>query len=261
MSQAFFGIKKTFVGVAAIATLIGTPVLAADMPVKASPPPILGWSGFYVGAQVGAAWFRDKLTEASPFVPPQTGNATTNSTAFIGGGHIGYNWQRGNFVFGPEADIEGTSLKKTETCLFEDFGAGNAAPGSCFPQTYSFSTQIRWQASVRGRLGYAWKNMLLYATGGVAFADIKTTYAQPGFSDAFTQTRTGYTVGGGLEYAFNSHWIARLEYRYSDFGTVSNTSTAAAGAFWNGYSNDHDITEHAVRIGLSYRFEGPLLPH
>ncbi len=254
-------LNKTRNGLALIAALIATPVFAADLPVKAPPiTPALAplWAGFYAGAQIGAAWTRDRLTETTSLVPPVTGSATENATSFIGGGHAGYNWQMGDFVFGPEADIEGTTLKTTDTCLIQDAGAGNATPGACFPGVQDFSTQIFWQASVRGRVGYAWKNALIYATGGVAFADIKTTYTQTVgavvSSESFRRIKAGYTVGGGLEYAFDAHWIARVEYRYSDFGTVSDTTGAAAGRFWTGYTNDHAITEHAVRVGVSYLF-------
>ncbi len=253
--------SKTRNGLAAIATLIATPVFAADMPVKApplAPAPAPSWAGFYAGAQVGAAWTRDALTETSAFTPPQTGNATENAVSFIGGGHAGYNWQMGDFVFGPEVDIEGTTLKTTDTCLVEDAGAGNPTPGACFAGTHDFSTQIFWQASVRGRIGYAWQNALIYATGGVAFADIETTYTQTVgatvASESFRRIKTGFTVGGGVDYALDAHWIARLEYRYTDFGTVSDANSAAAGAFWVGYTNDHAITEHAVRVGVSYLF-------
>ena len=205
-------------------------------------------------------WTRDQLTESSPFTPPQTGSATENATSFIGGGHAGYNWQMGEFVFGPEADIEGTTLKTTDACLVQDAGVGNATPGACFTGTHDFSTQIFWQASVRGRVGYAWRSALIYATGGGAFADIETTYTQTvgstTASESFRSIKTGYTVGGGVDYAIDAHWIARVEYRYTDFGTVSDTNTLASGAFWDGYTNDHAITEHAVRVGVSYLF-GP----
>jgi outer membrane immunogenic protein len=98
--------------------MIGTPALAADMSLKAPPPaPARGWAGFYAGAQFGGLWDRGRLTETTGFVPSLTGNVTTNGSGIIGGGHIGCNWQRGNIVFGPEADLEGTSLNKTSRLL------------------------------------------------------------------------------------------------------------------------------------------------
>ena len=167
----------------------------------------------------------------------------------------------GSWVFGPEIDFEGTSRNTSNSCLIEDAGVGNPAPGACFTatNTYSFSTQLPWQASIRGRIGYAWNNnVLLYATGGVAFAEIKTNYTTisgvaPLGSQSFDQTRAGGTVGGGVEYAFNRNWIGRIEYRFTDFGTVSNTITSA-GNFWNGYTDNHRLQENTARVGVSYLF-------
>jgi len=252
--------------IGASALLIVAPLIAsaADMPVKAPPPPpepSCMWCGWYVGAQVGATWLRDTETETIAFVPPLTGNATTNTNGFVGGGHAGYSWQVGRVVFGPEVDFEGTSLNKTSTCLVQDFNAGNVAPGTCFAPSYSFSTSLPWQGSVRGRIGYTWANMLFYATGGFAYAQINTNYTTiasypPIGAQSFSQTQGGGTVGAGLEYMFNGHWIGRLEYRYTDFGTVSNSSTTAGG-FWNGYTDHHRVTENTFEVGLNYLFHGP----
>jgi outer membrane immunogenic protein len=232
-------LKRTFAALA----VVGAVALHAESAIAEQ---AFRWAGYYVGGQIGVARTRDVLTESTAFVPPFTGNATTSSNIFVGGGHAGYSWQVGNIVFGPEIEIEATSLHKTQMCLVQDSGVGNAAPGSCFPNAagYTFRTEIPWQGAILGRLGYARGSVLLYATGGVAFADIKTTYAQQApvaSSQSFDQERAGYTVGAGLEYGFAAHWTGRLEYRYTDFGTVSSTATSA-GPFWNGYTNRHAIT-------------------
>jgi outer membrane immunogenic protein len=234
---------------------------AADLiPYKAPPIPICVWCGWYVGAQLGGMWTRDRSTETTAFVPPATGNATTYGSGFVGGAHAGYNWQVGRFVFGPEVDFEGTSLRKTSNCLIQDFGAGNPAPGSCFPPAYSFSTNMPWQGSIRGRLGYTWANTLIYATGGFAYAEIQTNYTTtagyvPTGAQGFTQTRGGATVGGGVEWKLTSNWIGRLEYRYTDFGSFANALTTGGG-FWNGYTEHHRIQENTFEVGLSYLFGG-----
>jgi len=254
--------RKILVGVGALCAFVATPVQAADPAAMGGMPPFaphLAWTGFYVGGQIGGVWSRDELTEDTAFVPPSTGHATTHSSATVGGLYGGYNWQHGNLVFGPEIEFEGRTLDETSTCLVQDSGAGNVSPGSCFPnvQGYSFRTEIPWQGSLRGRIGVDWGNGLLaYASGGVAFADIKTTYSQstgPAASQSFSQQRSGYTIGGGLELRFQPRWVGRLEYSYTDFGTVSTTATSA-GAFWNGYTNRHAITQDAVRLGVSYLF-------
>jgi outer membrane immunogenic protein len=253
--------RKSLFAIAASLAMLGSPALAADMglPLKAPPlPPIPNWAGFYVGGQVGAAWNQSQTSETTAFVPPATGNSNTTAVGVIGGAHAGYNWQFGSIVVGPEVDFEGSSVNKTNSCLVQDAGAGNVAPGTCFPPTYAFSVQMPWEISVRGRLGYAWGNTLIYATGGVAFAQFNTSYSTgagyfPLGAQSFSQTVAGGTVGAGLEYAFAAHWIGRLEYRYTGFGPFTNANTSGGG-FWNGYTDRYLINQNAVRIGLSYLF-------
>ena len=235
---------------------------AADMPVKAPPPVLLpSWAGFYIGGEIGGSWLRDKQSETTALVPPLTGNATTVVNGLVGGGYAGYNWQVGRVVFGPEIDFEGTTLHSNTGCLVQDFNAGNVAPGTCFPPTYSYDASLPWQGSIRGRIGYTWTDVLLYVTGGFALAEINTSYASiagytPGVQ-SFSQTKGGGTVGAGLEYKLDGHWIGRMEYRYTDFGTVSNAITTGGG-FWNGYTDRHSVTQNTVRIGVSYLFQGPI---
>jgi outer membrane immunogenic protein len=233
-----------------------------------TPPPDLtsamtpiSWAGPYLGLQLGAGSISDKLTESTSFVPALTGHASHDSAGVAGGVHAGFNWQFGGIVFGPEGDFEGVASSHSSRCLRQDAGAGNQAPGTCFPSgmgfDYGFSTTINWQASLRARLGYAFKDALLYGTGGAAFAGIRTRYSQSdggvNTAQSFSQTRTGFTVGGGLEYAFDSNWRGRLEYRYTDYGKFTDNATAAGG-FWDGYANHHTIRENTVRIGLTYAF-------
>jgi outer membrane immunogenic protein len=241
---------------------------AADLPIRKSPPPppppVLTWDGFYLGGQIGGGWATDKMSESTAFVPPATGSASLGENGIIGGAHAGYNWQFGSMVTGLEGDFEGTSLRKSSNCLTADAGVGNASPGICFPSTlaYGYRTALPWQSSTRARLGYAFDNFLVYGTGGVAIADVSTRYTQSGsgFGDAemgaqsFNRTAVGFTVGGGVEYAINANWSARAEYRFSDFGKVSNPVTSA-GFFWNGYANRHSVEDNAVLFGVSYKFD------
>jgi outer membrane immunogenic protein len=241
---------------------------AADLPIRKSPPPppppVLTWDGFYLGGQIGGGWATDKMSESTAFVPPATGSASLGENGISGGAHAGYNWQFGSMVTGLEGDFEGTSLRKSSNCLTADAGVGNASPGACFPSAlaYSYRTALPWQSSARARLGYAFDRFLVYGTGGVAIADISTRYTQsvPGFgglemgAQSFDRTAVGFTVGGGVEYAINANWSARAEYRFSDFGKVSNPVTSA-GLFWNGYANRHSVEDNAVLFGVSYKFD------
>jgi outer membrane immunogenic protein len=224
---------------------------AADIPrpvykAPVSAPAPFSWSGCYLGGQVGWAWQRDRNTEffngaVSIFTPLEAADAD----GVKAGGLLGCNWQSGQFVFGIEADAEYADLD----------GHADFANSGTPPDAYDVRTDF--QGSVRGRVGYAWDRNLIYVTGGVAWANISHIYFQnfpPTFQE-IDRTRTGWTVGGGWEYAFTNNWIGRIEYRYADFGTITNVATIYAA----GFSEEHETTEHAVRLAVSYKF-GPWGP-
>ena len=150
------------------------------------------------------------------------------------GVHAGYNYQFSPmFVAGIEADAEWSGLR----------GSGLTALG-----TFSHSTKIDWQGSLRGRLGLAFDRALIYATGGVAVADIKHNVVGPVSAFSYSDTRAGWTLGGGIEYALSNNVTMRGEYRYVDYGRQSGTSVGA------GLTASSKTTAHAVRAGLSYKF-------
>lgn len=225
---------------AAFAFAAAQPTIAADAPVYKGPAPaaaLFNWTGFYLGGQIGYAWARDRqdlFTNAGAFLV-----TTDNSfTGFVGGGHAGFNMQSGQLVYGVEVDFEGKSLNTS-------FPVG--AP---FAAT-TFTVKSDWQGSIRGRLGLAVDRALLYATGGVTFANYNHTYTTvPGFFDSVTKIRTGWTVGAGLEWVLAANWTARAEYRYTDFGTVANNLPNFLAP--PGFSNDR-LVEQAVRFALSWK--------
>ncbi|MHC4047729.1 outer membrane beta-barrel protein [Bradyrhizobium sp. 23AC] len=103
---------------------------------------------------------------------------------------------------------------------------------------------------MRGRLGVAFNNSLLYVTGGAAWGDMDHTYVLANaLFETVSTTRTGWTVGAGWEYGFTPNWSTRVEYRYTDFGTFRNNSTVS----FPGFSYEHDPVFHTVRAGVSYR--------
>ncbi len=123
-----------------------------------------------------------------------------------------------NGSLGLEGTVDGTSLSKTVVVPVDDvFGD---TPGS-----FTATSRADIQGSIRGRVGIAWDRALLYATGGVAFSGFNNSItdttgfvAPAGTSASFSNTRVGWTVGGGIEYAITNNWSVRAEYRYSDFG-------------------------------------------
>jgi outer membrane immunogenic protein len=234
--------------IAATALLLGTAgASAADLaarPYTKAPAPVAAvynWTGFYIGAQVGYAWGDNSTREFVTATGVPTGFIQGfNADGFLGGGHIGYNWQVGQFVFGLEGDLEGADVKG----------------GYRLANLNGTDFRIDAQASIRGRLGVAFNNSLLYVTGGAAWADMDHTYVFANtLFETVSTTRTGWTLGAGWEYGFTPNWSARLEYRYTDFGTFRNNSTVS----FPGFSYAHDPVFHTVRAGISYRFGGPVV--
>jgi outer membrane immunogenic protein len=263
--------KIMIVAIAALAGSAGAN--AADMArayTKAPAPviaPVYNWTGWYVGVNVGGAWSKDDTTwSANPaafgpgFTPVlnASGTGAINATGVTAGGQAGFNYQVSPmWLLGIEADIAYTDLSKARTVLVPPPGT----PGTLVTSTF----ESKWLATVRGRAGIiAAPGLLLYGTGGVAFADVKTTdfafFAFDGSTNAASAstTRTGWTAGGGAEWGFSSNWSAKVEYLYVDLGSVNYTSlnTLIATATIN---HDHRITENIVRVGLNYRFGGPVV--
>ena len=239
--------KYLLAGLACSVTLIGVGrgAQAADLgsyqPPRAyaPPPPVAyvqpwSWSGFYLGIQGGRAWGQTDAV-SGPFNTSFDQTYSYGTRGFVGGAHAGYNWQAGNIVFGLETDIETTGLH----------GTGFGSLG------YGHRTNADWLGSLRGRLGYAAGNTLFYGTGGLAYGDvtIDKSFGRgiPAFA-SYSEMRTGWTLGAGVEHAFTPNITARLEYRYTDLGGGDFTSATANSA-------DHsDTAFSAVRAGLSFKF-------
>jgi outer membrane immunogenic protein len=165
-------------------------------------------------------------TVASPGVIATFGH--DNASTVIGGGQVGCNWQTGAWVFGIEGDAQAQRWSSTRTA-----GVGAIPP---FVPGDVFDLRSDWQASVRGRVGYAWDRTLLYVTGGAAFTNLRagSNFVADGIFPATlaseTKTLIGGTVGAGVEYAVGSNWTVGVEGRYSWYGrqTFNAGSVAAA---------------------------------
>lgn len=264
--------KRKLIGIAAVTTLLATGAFAADLPMwpytKAPvfAEPLFNWTGFYVGGNVGYSFGRshDTSTLTSTAGASLFANAgTSNLTGVVGGGQIGYNWQIRNFVFGIEADIQGSNEKgqRAFTC------------SSCEPPAavalltpVGMEQKIDWFGTLRGRAGVAVSPMfLLYATGGLAYGQVDTKEAigapPVAFSGA-TTANVGWTAGAGIEGAIGGGWTARLEYLYVDLGKVNGSFVTTIPALGGGvivsnYSSH--ITDNIVRLGINYKFNGPVV--
>jgi outer membrane immunogenic protein len=233
--------------VAATALTAGS-AFAADLPKRTSAPTFtapaplaMSWSGFYVGVQAGGAW--DNVSQTSFAAPALagagTGIADISGSGILAGGHAGYNMQFGQVVVGLEGDVEFSNLRGSTV-----YAAG----------TRRYAETNR--ESIRARLGYAADKALFYVTGGVAFTNGNLRNTNALTANSYSVSRTGWTLGAGIEYAIDKNWSARAEYRYSDFGRQSISAFNANDPFVGTSLKSH-ITDSAVRLGVSYRFGGP----
>ncbi|MET2825508.1 outer membrane protein [Mesorhizobium shangrilense] len=210
---------------------------AADVLEPAAAAPSFSWSGVYVGVQGGFSWVDTSIT-----LPGTAGiESSPSPNAFTLGGQAGYRYQfDNNVVLGVEGDLYSYFNK-------EDGAPFNIPPGG-------ESVTVNYGGSLRGQAGYAFDRFLPYVTGGVAFINYdggaSTTFPGPIVpGGGYSGTKAGWTVGAGLAYAFTDHFIANVDYRYTDFGST-NFDTPGAG---NG-STDVELKENALKIGFSYKF-------
>jgi len=268
--------KRISIGIAAIASLLSTSAFAADMAPRMytkAPAPIVevyNWTGFYIGGNVGYSWGRSRddstLTNTAGTVLFASSDRS-DLNGVLGGGQIGYNWQMQNWVWGLEADIQATDEKGSRffTCptgvCTPTFGVIAVFPGPAVPVS-PLDQKIEWFGTVRGRAGIlAAPKVLLYATGGLAYGEVRTaeTIGAGLFGFSNTDTRVGYTVGAGVEGAIGGNWTAKLEYLYVDLGKTSGSFLTTIPALGGGVLTSNfssRITDNVLRVGINYRFGG-----
>jgi outer membrane immunogenic protein len=232
----------TLLAVAAIG-LAASQASAADLPRKAPAyippaPPLITWTGCYIGANIGGAFGHASATVDGAEV-------SGNGSGFAGGGQIGCDYQFAGtgWVIGFRNMFDGTSNKKSRT--FDTVDG---------PVVANFNNQ--WFDTLTGRLGYAVApTWLLYFQGGGAWGHTSTDLTSGGVQIGQTsKTRSGWTVGGGVEWMFAPHWSAFLEGNYMDFGSRDGTATFGAGACATGCPWSTKATETTVLVGVNYRF-------
>ena len=195
---------------------------------------------------------------------------STDIDGFIGVAQAGDNFQKGKVVIGVEADISWTSIDGSDSIATD--APPFAVPGfgvvDFEPAVTRVSQDLNWLGTVRGRLGYALhNNLLLYATGGVAFGDVDYRYSLE-FSPSGdyaraseSETQTGWTVGGGGEYSFG-HWSLKAEYLYHDLGEDTLCAQAVeevrsispkGGPIDIFFKPDYETKGHIVRVGLNFK--------
>ena len=300
--------KRLLIGISAVASLIATGAVAADLPMKApvytkAPAyvdPGYDWTGFYVGGNVGYSWGNSNstLTLTDPGPPSTVLNSTSNKfkmDGVVGGGQIGYNWQRDRWVFGLEADIQatgqagngssvcagGTAAVLNSACAVGHIGDTVPFNVPAFPVTSTLAESLDWFGTVRGRIGgTVMPTLLVYATGGLAYGEVGVTNTVGGNNITGPQgvngstitpfaagssnstLKVGWTVGAGVEGVISGNWTAKLEYLFVDLGNVSGSFTtpliAPSGAFATSSYSSH-ITDNILRVGVNYKFTGPVV--
>ena len=227
-------IRKILMPTVALATMASA-ALAAD-----STGPAVNWTGYYAGAQIGymsgsADWDVNKVNNGyHEYWRPHGG---------FGGLHAGYNYQVGTAVFGLQAEANLIDNRKWHT----DFADEKLmASSSVF-------------GSLDARMGATFERALVYAIGGIAFANNKTkgvTAIGPDqvLTATFSGNNVGWNIGLGVEYAVDDRWSVRAEYRYYDFGK-KNFPNSEGDTYY--YAHSHSYVDHTLRLGLSYKFGPP----
>jgi outer membrane immunogenic protein len=233
-----------FVGLlAALGVLAGggQGALAADMPVyKAAPaavaPVLYNWTGIYIGGQGGYGWSHNDWRDA--LGPPFNAGGHT-ATGWLGGLHVGADYQFGSWVIGAEGQYNWAHLRGRHISLVD--------PAD------TLETRVHSLATVTGRVGYAFDRILVYGKGGVAWKRDTYVKIDLGVIEGIAGvTRAGWIIGLGAEYAFWNNFSARLEYTYADFGRRRVNLIDPAGGAPSPFDIRQDI--QTIMLGLSYRF-------
>jgi outer membrane immunogenic protein len=252
------------------------------------------WTGLYVGLNAGYSWgkatadvdvttsertrvFRafgqpgqTLVSDVTVAGPSGSGSRSGDVNGWLGGGHIGYNWQSQRWVYGVETDIQWTGQDGDITaCLGPD----------CAKASY----QLDWFGTLRGRVGYLLEpRSLIYLTGGLAYGHLSADFSAsgpsiPDVSVSDSATRAGWVVGGGFEWAFDRTWSLRAEYLYLDLGTmrtklgsISGAQTISPNTPQEGFTTVIDqsgngtvhtqFTDQIFRLAVSYKFGDSYAP-
>lgn len=255
--------SKSIVSAAvAVSAVLGIGVAsAADIAVKARPIVVdPSWTGFYVGVNGGYGWggrVGDLVATsgglgilgavAAGTIPGFLG---VRAEGGFGGAQAGYNWQSSHFVFGIEGDIQGAAMKQSLVLT-------HAAIPGFFATMHTASSELDWFGTVRGRIGYAWNQVLLYGTGGVAYgftsdsASSQVVPPPPFGTGSNSGTRVGWAAGAGVEWAFRPSWSVKGEYLRADLGSSTTRVAFPSGDFIDyRFRHTYDI----VRVGINYKF-------
>jgi outer membrane immunogenic protein len=260
--------RRLSVSIAAVVSslIVTQGAYAADMPVKAPvvravvPP---SWTGWYAGLSAGYGWGSESNQfNFVPAVPANFDNLSLHDklNGFIGGGQVGYNYQitPNSWVAGVEADISYTNFKGSDATS----GVTTALARVGVGWTYNQEQKLEWLATFRGRLGWTGGDhtFLFYGTGGLAVGGAKAsnTFSLSGlptlvFAGEASETKVGWTAGGGVEARLANDWTAKVEYLYYDLGHLTVVGTPNPFVAFT-TTSDFAFRGNIVRAGFNKKF-------
>jgi len=256
--------------------IISAVLMAAALGVSAAPASAGDWDGFYGGIHFGYGAGDSDATGAligesrtcfigcSPWTPYNVGLTDSfDLNGVFGGAQAGYNVRRDSFVFGLEADVSKSDISTSGSNALVDIFGGAIQLGS-------FSTSIDWYGTARGRVGHLLDdNLMVYATGGLAFGDVSSTMGVSlgggGTSTTSSDIQLGYAVGGGVETSAFSNMSIKLEYLYVDLGSadIFNEALPSLNVILlqtrnNAAVGSADTAFHTVKVGVNWHFNWPM---
>jgi outer membrane immunogenic protein len=255
--------RKVMIAALAALASMSTTAYAADMYSKGSmkdgpveyEAPVFTWAGLYVGGSAGFGVgdtsgqlkfdnYREietksiRMEQGFDFGSLFSSDYDVNGAIY--GAHIGYNFQRGNLVFGAELGLNGTDMDGSDSC-------GILGLAKC-------ERALDWYATAVGRLGYASGRTLFYGFGGVAWGEVQTDVSFFGISILQgEETHVGWTAGLGIEHALSDRFSVRVEYSHVDLGEEDHS-------FGEGLSSEVDLSFDAIKVGASYKIFGDHAP-
>jgi outer membrane immunogenic protein len=255
--------KKLLLATFAVGAVAAGSANAADMQLKAPlpppPPACAQFGGFYVGGNVGWGYGEHKFRDLDGFGPLNgaflPNEASASVSGFVAGVQGGYNWQFRCTVFGIEADYNFADIDHDRSFTGPFAGAA----------TLALSSSLQSFGTIRTRTGVIVDNVLLYVTGGLAFANTERSVAltfpgAPQFNQGpFTdeKTRWGLALGFGAEWAFAPNWSWKTEVLYARFEKEENTFTCRLLCNPDRPVRfEHESSAWVTRFGINYRFGG-----
>ena len=267
-----------------------------------APSKIINWTGVYIGGQVGYGWadgdsaFDFGHPHVNHFLFDEIGlqkNFGQNSEGWMGGGHLGVQFQHGNWIFGAEGTYDKMDLDASSsadfnpTLVIHDFGDGSCPDGGiiggCVVGTQSLKTEIDDLWTLTGRVGYAWGRWMAYIKGGYARAEVNAQsnidaglficiddcgpIAQVGFSGSSKEEHDGWVLGAGTAYMVHKNVTLGFDYSYIDLDSETHTVKGVKSIDFSKIDGGHDFGKkhglevdpdaiHAVSARLTFLF-GP----